>query len=81
MHRIYLDDGKTSSIEPQRRLNPNMKEVVANEVLKLLEVGIIYRILDSMWVSPIQVVPKNEGIVVTKNEKGEIISTRTVTGW
>ena len=34
-----------------------MKEKVRKEVLKLLEVGLIYLISDSAWVSPVQVVP------------------------
>ena len=42
----------------QRRLNPTMKEEVRKEVLKLLEVGLIYPISDNAWVSPVQVVPK-----------------------
>ncbi|XP_021743097.1 uncharacterized protein LOC110709193 [Chenopodium quinoa] len=37
MHKILLDNDHESSIEHQRRLNPNMKEVVKKEVLKLLE--------------------------------------------
>ncbi|CAL8988281.1 unnamed protein product [Prunus brigantina] len=41
-----------------------MKEVVRAEVLKLLDVGIIYPISDSKWVSPVQVVPKKSGITV-----------------
>ena len=53
----------------QRRLNRNMKEVVRNEVLKLLNVKIIYPISDSTWVSPTQVVPKKSGVTVVKNEK------------
>jgi hypothetical protein len=36
----------------QRRLNPNMKEVVKNEVIKLLDNEIIYPIYDSKLVSP-----------------------------
>jgi hypothetical protein len=32
----------------QRRLNPNMKEVVRNEVIKLLDNRIIYPISDSI---------------------------------
>ncbi|XP_019179609.1 PREDICTED: uncharacterized protein LOC109174831 [Ipomoea nil] len=67
--------------QPQRRLNPNMKEVVRAEVLKLLDSGIIYPISDSKWVSPIHVVPKKSGITVVTNEKNELIPTRTVTGW
>ncbi|XP_021727899.1 uncharacterized protein LOC110695013 [Chenopodium quinoa] len=47
MHKILLDDDHASSIEHQRRLNPNMKEVVKKEVLKLLEAGIIYPISDT----------------------------------
>ena len=35
-----------------------MKEVVRKEVLKWLDVEVIYPISDSSWVSPEQVVPK-----------------------
>ena len=55
--------------------------VVKKEVLKLLHVGIIYPIPYSEWVSPVQVVPKKEGMTVVKNEKSELIPQRTVTGW
>ena len=58
-----------------------MKEVVRKEVLKWLNVGFIYAISDSPWVSPIHVVPENSGFIVIKNEKIELIPTRTVTGW
>jgi hypothetical protein len=47
-HRIYLEPFR----EMQRRLNPNMKKVVRNEVIKLLDNRIIYPISDSKWVSP-----------------------------
>jgi len=58
-----------------------MKEVVKKEVLKLLHVGIIYPVLHSEWVSPVQVVPKKGDMTVVKNEKNELIPQRTVTGW
>ena len=58
-----------------------MKEVVRKEVLKLLDVGIIYPIIDSKWVSPTQVVPKKSRVTVVKGESGELVPTRTVTGW
>ncbi|BBH04694.1 transposable element gene [Prunus dulcis] len=51
-----------------RRLNPNMKEVVRAEVLKLLDAGIIYPISDSSWVSPVQVVPK-KGIPIAPEDQ------------
>ncbi|MCQ7416395.1 reverse transcriptase family protein, partial [Salmonella enterica] len=81
MHKILMEDTFTPSVQPQRRLNPAMKDVVKAEVLKLLNAGIIYAISDSSWVSPVQVVPKKGGMTVVKNEKNEFISTRTVTGW
>ncbi|XXG79904.1 hypothetical protein AAC387_Pa09g0871 [Persea americana] len=57
MHRILLVEESKPTRESQRRLNPHMKEVVRAEVLKLLDVGIIYPISGSKWVSPVQVVP------------------------
>ena len=57
MHKILLNDNAKTSIEHQRRLNPVMKEVVRKEVLKWLNVGFIYAISDSSWVSPVHVVP------------------------
>ena len=51
------------------------------KVLKWLNAGFIYAISDSTWVSPIQVVPKKGGMAVMQNQKGELISTRNVTGW
>ena len=48
-----------------------MQEVVRNEVLKLLQAGIIYSISDSTWVSPTQVVPKKSGVTVWDKMKRE----------
>jgi hypothetical protein len=81
MHQIHLEDEAKPTRDAQRRFNPHMKEVVKKEVLKLLDVGIIYPISDSQWVSPIQVVSKKSGITVVKNEEEELIPTRLTTGW
>ena len=81
MHRILLEDGHKPSVEAQRRLNPTMKEVVHKEVQQWLDAGVIYPIYDSAWVSPIQVVPKNEGTTVIKIENNILLSSRTVTSW
>ncbi|KAK4590247.1 hypothetical protein RGQ29_020688 [Quercus rubra] len=51
MHRILLEEGARPSRQLQRRLNPPMMDVVNKEILKLLEVGVIYPISDSNWVS------------------------------
>ena len=47
MHKILMEDRFKPTIERQRRLNPNMQEVVKKEVVKLLGAGIIYPILDN----------------------------------
>ena len=81
MHKILLEDKTKTSIEHQRRLNPVMKDVVRKEVLKWLNAGFIYAISNSPWVSLVHVVPKKGGFTVIRNERNELIPTRTVTGW
>ncbi|XP_071916159.1 uncharacterized protein [Coffea arabica] len=49
MHRIRLDEDAKPVRQAQRRLNPLMMEVVKKEILKLLDVGIIFTISDSPW--------------------------------
>nr|GEV92144.1 reverse transcriptase domain-containing protein [Tanacetum cinerariifolium] len=55
-----------------------MQEVVKKETVKLLDIGIIYPITNSPWVSPIHCVLKKGGVT---NENDELVPTRTVTGW
>lgn len=66
-----MEDNFKSVIQPQRRLNPNMREAVKKEVTKLLDAGVIYPISDSAWISPVQVVPKKGGITIIENDKNE----------
>ncbi|PON54606.1 hypothetical protein PanWU01x14_193470, partial [Parasponia andersonii] len=80
-HRIHLEEGAHPRRDPQRRLNPTIKEVVKKEVLKLLDAGIIYPISHSKWVSPTQVVSKKSRVTLVENENGVPIPTRVVTGW
>ncbi|GJS35465.1 reverse transcriptase domain-containing protein [Tanacetum coccineum] len=54
-----------------------MQEVVKKEIVKLLDTGIIYPIVDSLWVSPIHCIPKKGGITVVINENDELVPTRT----
>jgi hypothetical protein len=58
-----------------------MWEVVKMEVLRLLHARIIYPVPHSDWVSPVQVVPKKESVMVVENNKNELIPQCTVTGW
>ena len=79
MHHILLEEWSKPTRDAQHCLNPPMIEVVKNKILKLLNVGIIYSIYDSKWMSLVQVVPKQSGITVVKNEENELVPTRT--GW
>jgi len=78
---ILLEEDAKPVRQSQRRLNPQLMEVVKKEVTKLLQVGIIYPFLDNTWVSPVHVVPKKFGITVVKNEKDELIPTRIQNNW
>ena len=80
-HRIHLKEDVKPFRQPQRRLNSVMKEVVKKEVLKLLDVGVIYPNADSKWASLTQVVPKKFGVTVVENEHNELIPTLVTTGW
>jgi hypothetical protein len=80
MHHIMVEEDCKTSREHQRRINPILSTVVKDEVKKLLDARIIYPISDSQWVSPVHVVPKKGGVTVVKNEKGETIAQRVVTG-
>nr|XP_027076975.1 uncharacterized protein LOC113700718 [Coffea arabica] len=81
MHRIRLEEDTKPVLQAQRRLNHLMMEVVKKEILKLLDVGIIFPISDSPWVSPVQVVPKKAGVTVDANQTGELVPVRKPTGW
>ena len=52
-HKIQLMRDHKPSIEKQRRLNPQMQEVVKKEIIKLLDVGVIYSIADSRYLCPV----------------------------
>ncbi|GKE27863.1 reverse transcriptase domain-containing protein [Tanacetum coccineum] len=79
-HKILIEDDFKTVIQPQRRLNPKVKDLVKNKIVKLLDSRLIYLISDSSWVSPIYVVPKKGGMTVVLNDDNEL-TPRTVTGW
>lgn len=80
MHRILLEEENKPNRQMQRHLKPLIMNVVKREVLKLLDVGFIYPISKSKWVSLVQLVPKKMGITVIKNQEGEKFSTRVQNG-
>nr|XP_009595767.1 uncharacterized protein LOC104092001 [Nicotiana tomentosiformis] len=80
-HKIQLEKESKPSVENQRRLNPSIQEVVKKEIIKWLDVGVVYSIADSSWVNPMQCVLKKGGMTVIQNENSELIPTRNVIGW
>ncbi|RDX78149.1 hypothetical protein CR513_41603, partial [Mucuna pruriens] len=81
MHRILMEEEIKPIRKQQRRRNPTILDVVKKEVTKLLAVRIIYPISDSQWVSPMQVLPKKSGMIVTKNQQDELVPTRIQNRW
>nr|GEV59326.1 reverse transcriptase domain-containing protein [Tanacetum cinerariifolium] len=80
-HKILMEDDFEPAVQHQRRVNPKIHDVINNEVLKLLDVGLIYPIFDSPLVSPVHCVPKKGGFTVVENEENELILTRLVMRW
>nr|GEV58709.1 reverse transcriptase domain-containing protein [Tanacetum cinerariifolium] len=76
-----LKEDFTPAVQHQRRVNPKIHDVIKQEVIKLLDAGLIYPISNSPWVSPVHYVPKKRGFIVVENEENELIRTRLVTGW
>jgi hypothetical protein len=60
-HHIYIKEDCKPVRQPQRRMNPALKDIVKEELQKLLDAGFIYPISDSEWVSPLVLVPKKNG--------------------
>nr|GEW56402.1 reverse transcriptase domain-containing protein [Tanacetum cinerariifolium] len=80
-HKILMEEDFKPAVQHQRRVNPNIHDVIKQEVIKLLDAGLIYPIFDSPWVSPVHYVPKKGGFTVVEIKDNELISTRLVTGW
>nr|GEY14005.1 reverse transcriptase domain-containing protein [Tanacetum cinerariifolium] len=79
-HKILMEEDFEPAVQNQRRVNPKIHDVIKQEVLKLLDVGLIYPISNSPWISPVHCVPKKGGFTVVGNEENELILTRLVMG-
>nr|GEV10746.1 reverse transcriptase domain-containing protein [Tanacetum cinerariifolium] len=80
-HKILIEDDFKPAVQCQRRVNPKIYDVIKKEVLKLLDVGLIYPISDSPCVSPVHCVSKKGGFTVVENDENELIPTRLVMVW
>jgi hypothetical protein len=63
-HQICLEEGAQLIAKFQGILKPKMKEVVRKEIICLLNVGIIYHVKESNWVSPVHCVLKREDLLL-----------------
>nr|GEZ65579.1 reverse transcriptase domain-containing protein [Tanacetum cinerariifolium] len=80
-HNILIEEDFKPAVQHQRSVNPKIHDVIKQEVIKLLDTGLIYPISDSPWVSPVYTVPKKGGFTVVENEDNKLILNRLVTGW
>nr|GEX69054.1 DNA-directed DNA polymerase [Tanacetum cinerariifolium] len=74
-HKILMEEDFEPAVQHQRRVNPEIQDVIKQEVIELLDAGLIYPISDSPWVSPVHCVPKKGGFTVVKNKDNELIPT------
>ncbi|GJV39902.1 reverse transcriptase domain-containing protein [Tanacetum coccineum] len=58
-HKILMEDDSKPEIQHQRRVNPKINEVIKKEVIKCLDVGLIYPIFDSPYFQ-IPIDPKDQ---------------------
>nr|GEX24585.1 retrovirus-related Pol polyprotein from transposon 17.6 [Tanacetum cinerariifolium] len=79
-HKILMEEDFTPAVQHQKRVNPKIHDVIKQEVIKLLNAGLIYPISDSPWVSLVHCLPKKGGFTFVENEDNKLIPTRLVTG-
>nr|GEW26419.1 hypothetical protein [Tanacetum cinerariifolium] len=80
-HKILMKEDFKPAVQPQRRVNPKIHDVIKQEVINLLDAGLIYLISDSPWVSPVHCIPKKGGFTVVENEDNGLIPTCLVKSW
>nr|GEX61633.1 reverse transcriptase domain-containing protein [Tanacetum cinerariifolium] len=80
-HKILMEEDFKPAVQHHRRVNLKIHDVIKQEVIKLLDAGLINPISDSPWVSLVHCVRKKGGFTVVENEDNELIPTRLVMGW
>ena len=58
---IYIKNVSKVVRQPQRRMNPNLRDIMKEEIQKPLEAGFIYPISNCDWVSPLVIVLEKNG--------------------
>nr|GFA54643.1 reverse transcriptase domain-containing protein [Tanacetum cinerariifolium] len=68
-HKILMEDDFKPAVQHKRRVNLKIYDVIKKEVENLFDVGLIYPISDSPWVSPVHCVPKKVVLPLLKMRK------------
>ena len=79
-HKITMLEDVLPIVDTHRRLNTK-KEVVRKEVIRLLDVSIIYPISYSKWASPAHCIPRHGGLDATMNKDGDLVPIRPIVGY
>lgn len=72
-HKIKIKIDHMRRVEHQRWINPPMQEVVKKKIIKWLDVGFVYLISDSTWVSSVPCVPNKGCIIMDPNKKNNFV--------
>ena len=65
-HHIYIKIDSRPVCQLQRRMNPNLRDIVKEEIQNLLEASFKYLISDNEWVYPLVIVPNKKQENITK---------------
>ncbi|GJW89019.1 putative reverse transcriptase domain-containing protein [Tanacetum coccineum] len=68
-HKYLMENDYKLVVQPHRRVNPKVQDVVKAEIVKLLDAELIYAISNSPWVSLIHAVPKGRNDYNNKREQ------------
>nr|GEX97920.1 hypothetical protein [Tanacetum cinerariifolium] len=77
-HKILIEEDFIPAVQHQRRLNRKIHDVIKQEVIKLLDAGLIYPISDSPWVSPVKEYQKRTKSDQNQTKTGSVAKTRKV---
>ena len=61
IHYIYTQKNVRPIRQPQRRMNQVLKDIVKDELQKLINANFIYPIFDSKWSHPLSLYPRKKG--------------------
>ncbi|GKE87991.1 hypothetical protein Tco_1565466, partial [Tanacetum coccineum] len=82
LYLVMQEIAKPVDVEREHLYAASANEIDKKPKLKDLPHHLEYAYLhDSLWVSPIHVVPKKGGMNVVLNDNNELIPSRMVTGW